>query len=191
MSTLTSDSTTKSSCTSLQLIIAALPLLLPTFITLVIVRLSLDARKSRSRIRLLESHESYRDRLAHAVAQMEKQVEDAVVDYMDDPGALAALASDPGTGSPSTATLIEPQTIVETKVDAGPSTVPVSGPSVTELQRRIVKSLNTLPRMKKELVYVHPVLNSHAVIIARDVKRFEHHKQGHGVLRHLADNFVM
>lgn len=172
-----------------QLILASLPILMPAIMTLVIVRLSLDARSSRSRIKLLEKEESYRSRLVHVVAELEKRVEDVVVDYMDDPGRVAIAIQDPALTSSETLTEPEPTTM--TKAGAGRASSSVSHPTLTDLQKKLVVSLNKLPNLKKELVYVHPVLNSHAVIIARDVKRFEHHKQGQGVLRHLADNFVM
>ena len=51
--------------------------------------------------------------------------------------------------------------------------------------------LNALPQLKKELAYIPNVRNSHAIIIARDIKNFEFHKMGEGVLRHWADAFVM
>jgi len=55
----------------------------------------------------------------------------------------------------------------------------------------MVAALNALPQLKKELVYIPDVRNSHAPIIVRDVQNFEFHKIGEGVLRHWADAFVM
>lgn len=165
------------------IIISLLPVILPAFISLALVRLSLDSRKSRGRIRLLERDESYRERLVNLVGQMEKQIEDAVVDYMDD-AAPAAHRDEPSTSADGT---------------AGPGTggkpakasVATKGVGLTPLQRRMAKHLNTLPRFEKKLAFIDLVLNSHAVVVARDVKRFAFHERGHGVLRHLADHMVL
>ena len=64
-------------------------------------------------------------------------------------------------------------------------------PRVTAAQRRMAASLNALPQLKKELVFIPDVRNSHATIIARDVQNVEFHRIGEGVLRHWADAFVM
>jgi len=64
-------------------------------------------------------------------------------------------------------------------------------PKLTDSQRRMAESLNALPRLKKKLVYIDGVLNSHAVIIARDMKRFKFHERGLGVVREWADSFVL
>jgi hypothetical protein len=180
---------------------AALPILIPSFLTLVIVRLSLDARSSRSRIRLLEKDETYRERLAHVVGDLEKHVEDVVADYMEDvvgpsSAETLVLSSPPADASASASASASLSVDKVTKTgrpldDSSPSVSAAARPTVTPLQRKIVASLNTLPNLKKELAYIHPLMNSHAVIIARDVKKFPHHEQGHGVLRHMADNFVM
>ncbi len=166
-----------------QLVIVALPVLFPTLLTLIVVRLSLDSRSSRSRIKLLESDESYRERLANVIGHLEKQVEDAVLEYMDDPG-----------DSETTTDLSEtPNTAVSTTKPGKceKKEHKVVKPQVTAVQKKMIKSLNTLPNLKKELVFIHPVMNSHAVIISRDVKRFKFHAEGEGVLRHLADNFII
>lgn len=166
----------------MQLIIASLPLLIPALMSIAFVRLSLESRKSRGRIRLLESDASYRERLVQIVGHVEKRVEDAVVEYMDDPGADVTRAEEPSAGS--SATLAEaPQTKGEV--------VRASVTGISDLQRRMAESLNTLPRLEKQRAFIDLVLNSHAIIIARDVKRFKHHTRGHGVLTHLADHLVL
>ncbi|KAJ3536957.1 hypothetical protein NM688_g6764 [Phlebia brevispora] len=66
------------------LIFASLPVLFPTLMTFAVIRLTLDSRSSRSRIRLLESDESYHERLANVIGSLEKRVEDVMVDYLDD-----------------------------------------------------------------------------------------------------------
>ena len=167
--------------------------------TLVVVRLSLDSRESRARIKLLESDETYRERLANVIGQLEKQIEGAAADLLENGAPTASGSTTPGVSPPESPTLASnPPEIVgekekskkckkKSKVDgqAAPKA------ELTDLQLRMIATLNALPNLKKQLVYIHPVMNSHAVIVARDVKRFEHHKEGHGVLRHLADHFVM
>lgn len=61
---------------------------------------------------------------------------------------------------------------------------------LTPLQRKIAVSLNKLP-IKKELVFITGVINSHAVIVCRDVRRYEVHRRGEGVLKHWAASFVL
>lgn len=200
-----------------QLILGTVPILFPAFLTLVIIRLSLDTHSSRSRIRILEKDETYRERLAHVVGQLEKRVEDAVADYIEDPGdALVASSTSPTEHAPLSAETLaespenhdsphsdsdsEPTPTnkakrkckTKTKTSLSPTEKNTSKhPTLTPLQIRIINSLNSLPNLQKHLAFIHPILNAHAVIIARDVARFPHHEQGRGVLRHMADGFVM
>jgi len=93
-------------------------------------------------------------------------VDDVVADIIDGPG-----SSDSSDSSSSSATQQQP----------------VLRPS----QHRMVVSLNALPKMKKHFAFIHPLTNAHGTIIARDVKQFEFHRRGEGVLRHLADHFEL
>jgi len=145
------------------IVLALLPIIFPTFLCLAIVRLSISSRRSRSRIKLLEAEDpSATQRLAHIFGQLERQVEDIVVDIVDDP-----------------------------PVSPGSTKTSKESPRVTPAQRRMVAGLNALPQLKKERVYIPDVRNSHATIVARDIQNFEFHKIGEGVLRHWADAFVM
>jgi hypothetical protein len=94
-------------------------------------------------------------------AQLERQVEDIVVDMVDD------SASSNG------------------------NQVSKMVPRITPAQRRMVAALNALPQLKKERAFIPDVTNTHGTIIARDVKNFEFHKIGEGVLRHWADAFIL
>ena len=67
---------------------------------------------------------------------------------------------------------------------------PSEHPIITPLQRRMAASLNGLP-IKKERAYLPHVRNSHAIIVCRDVKRFELHRRGEGVIRHWATSFIL
>ncbi|KAI0825686.1 putative serine esterase-domain-containing protein [Irpex lacteus] len=170
------------------LMLATIPILFPAFLTLVVVRLSLDSRSSRSRIRLLEKDETYRERLAHVVGELEKRVEDAVADYIEDPETLAAPDNDDSNSTKKKSKSSKSKSATTTNPKK-PN--PSNHPTLTPLQTRIIASLNTLPNLHKHYAFVHPIMNAHAVIIARDVNRFPHHEQGRGVLRHMADGFVM
>jgi hypothetical protein len=65
-------------------------------------------------------------------------------------------------------------------------------PRITPAQRRMVAALNALPQLKKELAFITgDIKNAHGTIIARDVKNFEFHKIGEGVLRHWANAFIL
>ncbi|KIP10020.1 hypothetical protein PHLGIDRAFT_281394 [Phlebiopsis gigantea 11061_1 CR5-6] len=167
------------------LIYLSLPILIPMLMSMAVLRLSLDSHKSQKRIRALENHDSYRERLVQIVGQMEKRVEDVVVDYIVDPAEAAPRAAEPSVAghTPTTTTL----------TNAGSATAAIAqqGGAVSPLQRKLARWLNGLPQLEKQLAFVDLVFNSHAVIIARDVRRFKHHARGHGVLNHLADHLVL
>ena len=132
-----------------------------------LVRLTISSHHSRERVKLLETEDaSTAQRLIHIFEQLEREVEDIVVDIVDD--SIAPISSQASTK----ATL---------KHDA----------RVSPVQRKMAAVLNALPQLKKERVYIPDVRNSHAAIVARDVQNFEFHKIGEGVLRHWADAFVM
>ncbi|KAJ3825413.1 DUF676-domain-containing protein [Lentinula raphanica] len=65
----------------------------------------------------------------------------------------------------------------------------VSEGSLSEVQRKMIANLNKLS-VRKHLTWIHPVRNSHAIIICREEKQYAGHGLGEGVLRHWADHFV-
>ncbi|KAJ7180653.1 DUF676-domain-containing protein [Mycena filopes] len=158
---------------------AMLPLLIPTFISLAIIRLSLAARSSRARIKLLENDASNTQKLIHILAQLERQMEEAVVDLIE---------NDNGDGADA---ITDPEralgTVQEKRKHIKP---PQEQPILTPTQRRCAELLNRLP-IKKERAFFPDVRNSHAVIICRDVKRFEMHREGAGIVRHWASSFIL
>ena len=169
-------------------------------LTLAVIRLSLDSHSSRGRIKLLESNESYHGRLVNVVGGLEKHIEDAVADLVNDPGHPTSGSSAPGTSPfpssspsnspPDTGTAVDkPQEKKHTKKTREATESPKA--QLSDLQRQMVVHLNALPNLKKELAFFDPTTNSHAVIVARDVKRYKYHEQGWGVLRHLADHFII
>jgi len=147
------------------IVMVFVPILFPVLIGLLAIRLGLDARASRARIRLLESDPLRADTLVNMLRSIEKNVDDAVADILDDPGETTAESELPAP------------TIHETVL--------------TTRQHRMVTSLNSLRQLQKHFAFIHPITNSHATIISRDVKRFVLHKRGEGVLRHLAHNFEL
>ncbi len=178
------------------------PVLIPLVFSLIITRLALASRASRSRIKLLEKDESRTERLVHVIGRLEREMEGVAIDMFDSPGSPRS----PGTPAVSSAASSEPnlfsppETSTHAAADSEANPHGSSAPAadakkpevvLSEVQRRIVRSLNTLPGLKKELAFIHPVRNAHAVIICRDVKRFPSHRQGEGVIRHWADHFII
>lgn len=158
---------------------------------LVITRLSLSSHSSRARLKQFEKEDSNTQRLVHVLAKLERQVEDVVADLIDDATAspvAASAATLPSSPEPGL-TRTDSKSGLAAQSDANaprPQHVVLS-----DLQLKLVASLNTLPKLKKELAFIHPVRNSHSAIISRDVKHFAFHKMGEGVLRHWADHFVI
>jgi hypothetical protein len=141
-----------------------LPLLIPIFISMALLRLTIASRSSRARIRLLEqeAHNGNQKALVGLMAELEREMEEAVVDLIDNP---------------------DPSPIYQSEASK-------EHPIITPNHRKIANWLNALP-IKKELAYFPAVRNAHAMIISRDVKRFEIHRLGEPVLRHWATSFIL
>ena len=77
---------------------------------------------------------------------------------------------------------------IDNPAGATPSFAPQAS-FLTQEQKKMVRSLNTIPNMKKYRVFFTEVPNSHAIIISRDPRRFEIHEKGVEVLRHWAERF--
>ncbi|KAH9908811.1 putative serine esterase-domain-containing protein [Fomitopsis serialis] len=188
------------------LVFVALPFIMPLFLTLVLTRLTLSMRASRRRLRLLEKEESSVDRLMHVIAKLERNMEDTMADMLDGPA-----SPEPPLAEESSYSSAPPKAILATPEGESSAlengerpakaerveSVTVSHPSgrpptvlMTDLQLRLVRMLNTLPHLKKEIAFIHPVQNAHGPIICRDPKRFPSHKLGEGVVRHWADHFI-
>jgi len=142
-----------------------LPVLIPTVISIALLRFTLASRSSRARIKILEkeSHPEGKQRLAEILAELEREMEEAVVDFIDNPDPSPAYQ---------------------------PENLGRDHPIITPNHRKIATWLNTLP-IKKEIAYFPAVRNSHAMIVCRDVKQFEVHREGEGVLRHWANSFIL
>lgn len=147
--------------TVVQVLYTLLPLLIPMAVSFALIRFSLAARSSRARIKLLEKDAHRENTLIHVFAELENEMESALVELIDDP-------------NPSP------------RKEERPRAQPILSPN----QRKIVKWLNQLP-IKKELAHFPGVRNSHAMIVSRDVKRFEVHRLGESVIRHWATAFIL
>ncbi|ETW79058.1 Esterase/lipase/thioesterase [Heterobasidion irregulare TC 32-1] len=170
------------------LVFIALPILIPMFFILLLVRLALSARSSRKRIMLLEKDTSASGRLAQVVGELERQMEDVVVDFIDSSSSYrdeSPAASDP---SPPFENSHERDSV---RRDSATKAKLAAEPHLTERQYKMIASLNAIPQLKKERVFLDPMRNSHATIISRDVQSFKFHRQGEGVLRHWADHFIL
>ena len=144
---------------------------------------------------LLESDQSYRERLAEVIAQMERRIEGSVEEYIDDAGEAAPSSAEPSAepvpaGSSATLTATFTATVPGSGKEMQ-AVVKTRAYGISDAQRRMVKNLNALPKLEKKLAFIDKVFNSHAVIISRDVKRFKVHERGHGVLKHLADHLLL
>ncbi|RXW21678.1 hypothetical protein EST38_g4176 [Candolleomyces aberdarensis] len=144
-----------------------LPILVPTFLSLVIVNFTLASHSSRARIKDLEADSSNANRLAHILAELEREMEGAVIDLID--------SDDPEPTQPSKTPVIKKG----------------QHPILTSNQKKIVTWMNTLPGLKKELAFFPNVRNAHAMIVSRDVKRFEAHRLGENVIRHWASSLII
>ncbi|GLB43424.1 putative lipid particle protein [Lyophyllum shimeji] len=195
-----------------------LPLLVPVAISLVVVRFTLASRSSRARIRLMEEDDSKGQKLINILAELEDEVEHAVVDFVIDNPADSQLSSSstcrftghrssspkPVPNTPALATKIDMvengSTLPESTASASSSSCSLTHkkketrrppePILTPVQLKVAGWLKQLP-IKKELAYFPEVVNSHAMIVCRDVKRFEAHRRGEGILRHWADSFIL
>lgn len=165
---------------------ALLPIIFPTFVSLVLIRLSIASHKSRTRLKDLEIDGSNKERLAHIIAKLESNVESVVLDLYDSqdgPSSPSPLPSkDPIDG---TLTQQEVETVSQ---DSGPSP---SQALFSPVQRRCIQNLNKIPQLQKERAFFSGVRNAHATIVCRDAQRFKFHLEGEGVVRHWADHFEL
>ncbi|KAE9399538.1 DUF676-domain-containing protein [Gymnopus androsaceus JB14] len=181
-----------------------LPLLIPVFITLVLFRFTKASKSSRARIKLLEkkSEDSGSGSLMKALSHLERQIEDAVADAIDDPGSVSSTSTSPRSSSPlssgtstpaptsnSTPPLTSPPSLLDPESSPSPNPKKSGQPILTPLQKTICGRLNSIPHLKKERAFIDGVRNSHATIVSRDVRNFEFHRVGEGVLRFWMDKF--
>ncbi|KAG6861328.1 hypothetical protein C0995_001307 [Termitomyces sp. Mi166 len=169
-----------------------LPLLLPVFISLIAVRFSLATQASRARIRLLEEDQTNTPKLIDIFAELEDKVEHAVEDLVKDSSTKAEHMDGPPPGEIVVAMTSSSTSVTKMKQEQGKGKGKqvAALPILMPVQVKAAGWLNKLP-LKKQLAFFPDVRNAHAIIVCRDVKRFEVHRRGEGVLRHWAASFVL
>ena len=163
-----------------------LPVLIPPVVSLVLIRLILASRSSRARIKLLEEDEGNEQKLFHILRDVEEEMEAAVVDLIGDPADSSPTTSDSECSKELSLHRRRSGSMSKHKKQKPKPQQPI----LTPTQRQIVANLNKL-NLKKDRAFIHPVRNSHAVIVCRDVKRFKVHEVGRGAIKHCADGFVL
>jgi len=176
--------------------IAAVPLLIPMFATLLIYRLSKSLKLSRIRIKTIEGSESYQQRLIHVFSELENRVGNAMLDVAHDAaeiGVNTPVSQEEQRNATAANNHLETADSVNRTGNAKPPlTSQVRGESLlTEEQQEMVRSLNAIPNLKKYRAFFTEVRNSHAIIISRDPHRFEVHEKGVEILRHWAERFEL
>jgi hypothetical protein len=189
------------------IILVFFPLILPLGISAAFIKVSLDSKSSRKRIRQLETDESFPHRLVNVLKRLDKGMENAIADLIEVGGEQTGDGNDVPVVLPSQQATGNPVSISPPSSPAPPSlkhkgikekksceerkeTTQQNAPVLSDIQLKIIDQLNALP-FNKYIAYFPGVFSSHAVIISRDLKRFEHHTQGRGVLRHWADHFIL
>jgi hypothetical protein len=149
---------------------------------------------SRRRLKLLEqkSAGSGSERLFHVLRDLEKQFDGTV--------------TPPGIPSPTSSSA--PSSDSEGEISA--STYPSKGSRklfkharhkpvspkeqhdfLTASQLKQIAQLNTLPNLKKERAFIHPINNSHGAIVCRDGMEIKGNEMGVKVVRHWAEHFIL
>ena len=164
------------------------------FASLVLYRFSKSSKLSRARIRTIESSESYQQRLIHVFSDLENRMENAMLDAAHDVAEIGVntTASHEEQASPVTSNT-EPKTNGndDSTTNAKPPLMSKRKSLLTEEQAKMVRSLNTIPNMKKYRVFFTGIRTSHAIIISRDPRRFAIHEKGVEVLTHWAERFEL
>lgn len=66
-----------------QIVYLSSPILVPTALGIVYVRILMQGRESRRRVEEIEKADSYSSKLIHAVAELEREMEDKVTEFID------------------------------------------------------------------------------------------------------------
>jgi len=77
-----------------MMVYLSLPILVPTVLGILYVRIRREGRESRKRIEGIEKEDSYSSKLIHAVVDLEKQMEDKVTEFID----VQAIQEKPSKG---------------------------------------------------------------------------------------------
>ena len=177
-----------------QIIIAAIPLLVPLFASFLFYRVSKSSKLSRARIKTIEGSESYQQRLIHMFSDLENRMENAMADVAHNVAEIGV--NTPVSQEEQRSTVVANGNLKTDAISTGnikpPPLAQVREKSLlTKEQQEMVRSLNTIPNMKKYRVFFTEVRNSHAIIISRDPRRFEIHEKGVEILKHWSERFEL
>lgn len=185
-----------------------LPVLLPFGLSYAYFRVSSDAKSSRRRLKQLEKDESFQERLVNVLKRVDKEVENAIVDLIEegqeqeDPQTSSSHPHRPtvtvqpstdNSSSPSLASMSTESVTREEKKKVCGKNKPEGqdgSPIFSLMQLKIIDQLSALPFHKYSAIFPG-VFSSHAVIVARDVNRFAFHERGRPILQHWADHFIL
>ncbi|KAI6096917.1 hypothetical protein EDD16DRAFT_626343 [Pisolithus croceorrhizus] len=157
-----------------------LPVLLPTFVSILLVRFSISSKKSRARLQSLEADASAEERLAHVCScQARERARGCRVRRVRGP-------QRPHIRQPTAWKLRSS----EARFRRGDGTPVGVGIPFTTSQLRSIGNLNEIPQLKKTFAFLEDIFDSHAVIICR-LPKYEHNWKGECVLRHWADQFEL
>jgi hypothetical protein len=173
--------------------------LVPAVISFLLFRFFIEGRLSRRRLKLLEkkSAGSGSRRLFHILRDLEKQFDDVVEDIVTPPDASSynssSNASSDSESEISLASTCAPQRTRKFFKHARHKSVSAKEQHdfLTASQLKQISQLNTLPNLKKERAFIHPINNSHAAIVCRNGLNVKGNEMGVEVVRHWADNFII
>lgn len=177
-----------------KIIIVIIPLAIPLLASFLLYRFTKASKLSRARIKAIEGSESYQQRLIHVFSDLENRMENALVDVAHDVAEIGINTTVSRNTQPDpvrAGTELGANGNIDSTADVTPPLTSQAQEKsfLTEEQKKMVQSLNTIPNMKKYRLFFTEVRNSHAIIISRDPRRFEIHEKGVEVLRHWAERF--
>ena len=168
---------------------------MPVFVSVVFYRISKSSKLSRARVKTLEGSESYKQRLIHIFSDLENRAENAMLDVAHD---VAEIGVNTTVSQDEQSAMMANNKFNATEdangaANAEPPIMSQAGDKslLTEEQQKMVRSLNTIPNMKKYRAFFVEVRNSHAIIISRDARQFEIHEKGFEILKHWAEGFEL
>ena len=156
----------------LQVVYLLLPILIPTFLVVVLTKLSLETSRSRKRIKLLEKDKSTAAALVHMFKEFEREVEEVVNEMMDVEHSEPANSPEPSepsiTSPPPESDPLEELTNggdIPYNLQASASDTMTKQPMITTEQKQMIAALNSLPQLKKHMAYFPDIINAHGPII--------------------------
>ncbi|KAF8595039.1 DUF676-domain-containing protein [Ceratobasidium sp. AG-I] len=195
------------------------PVFFPVMLSYLVTRLHRESGVSRKRLREIEKSIMAETSLSAMLRKMEKAMAE-VVDSSEEStleeggGAIAlkevgvkvagdggedvksSVASLPTPAPTPKPTAVEPLQSQEPSHQSSTQTKPKSTdegpqPVLTPSHHKMIASLNSIPQLKKVVVYFPWARNSHSAIVVREPKTWDVNRDGLGILKHWADRFVL